>query len=141
MTLVRAPIEGVVEWRCAPGDVVVAGTVLAWLAGPGRCGLVPMTAPRDAVVRWRRADVLATLEAGAPAVVLGEDPDALAQAQAAEQAAARAELDRVEAELADLARRGGTVLSQALLEPQRAEAERRGRALKVLLQAATGGSG
>lgn len=138
MTLVRAPIEGVVEWRCAPGDAVGPGAVLAWLAGPGRCGLVPMTAPREAVVRWRRADVLATLEAGAPAVVLGEDPEALAQAQAAEQASARAELERVAAELADLARRGDTALARALLEPQRAEAERRERQLRALLQATPG---
>lgn len=107
--------------------------MLAWLAGPGRCGLVPMTAPVAGAVRWRRAAVLTELGAGEPAVVLGDDAAALTQAQEAQRSAARLELTRLDAELVALSGRNDTALAQTLLASQRAAATRRREALEALL--------
>ncbi len=130
-----APLDGAVEWCCAPGDVVAKGATLAWLAGPGRCGLEPLVAPASGRVTWRRAGVLAGIEAGEPAVVLGEDDDGRAHARAREQASLEAALALVDEELQALTRGVASPLALALLEPQRAEAGRRRAALVAALTA------
>lgn len=131
---VEAPIAGSVEWCCEVGQQVASGAALGWVAGPGRCGLVPVVAPGPGVVTWRWSSLLPSVARGEVCVVLGHDAQALAAARLAERSALLEERRRLDVELTALASVSPSALSTALLAPQRAALARRAAAIDAALR-------
>lgn len=130
-----APIEGIPEWRVEEGAQVSAGAVLAWIAGPGRCGLVPIVASQSGRVRWRRSGALEAIAAGEPAVLIDGDEEVLRSCREAERQAARLSITALEREAHQLERDElAHPLGKALLEPQRRGVEARLAVLRALVQ-------
>ncbi len=69
---VHAPAAGEIEWRCAPGDEVRAGQTLGWIAGPDRCGLVPVVSRASGKLTFRRTPLLTRVEASEVVAAIGE---------------------------------------------------------------------
>ncbi len=130
---VLAPIEGVVDWRVEVGEQVTQGSVVAWIAGPGRCGLVPVLAGVDGKVRWRRTSALESIAAGEPAVLVAGDEDELRACLAAEQLAAVGVIAALVNEVRRLERDElAHPLGLELLQPQRRGLEARLVALRAV---------
>lgn len=130
---VLAPLEGTLDWRVEAGAQVTAGSVLAWIAGPGRCGLVPLIATADGLVRWRRTSALESIVAGEPAALIDGDEEELRACRDTEQRAAQAVITALlrevrQLELDELAH----PLGVELLRPQRKGLEARLRVLRSL---------
>jgi hypothetical protein len=130
---VLAPIGGVLEWRVEEGAAVSEGATLGWIAGPGRCGLVPLVAGASGLLRWRRSSALESIEAAAPAALIGGDEDEFEFCRAAEREVAAGVLALLEREIAELARdEWAHPLGAQLLRPQRRGLEGRVAALRGL---------
>ncbi|MDP1824388.1 MAG: hypothetical protein Q8L48_14125 [Archangium sp.] len=130
---VLAPIDGVLEWRVENGAPVTEGMVLGWIAGPGRCGLVPLTAGKAGRLRWRRTGALETIDAGEPAALIDGDEAELRSCRAVERQAAKAGLRVLEREVASLERdESAQALHLELLRPQRRGLEARLATLRAL---------
>lgn len=127
----HTPIGGAIEWRVAAGAHVEAGAPLAWLAGPGRCGLVALVAPCAGALRWRRDDALEVVYQGELAALIDGDDAELAACHEAERDAALRALRDVAEERATLDREGP--LAVALLGPQRRAVDAREARLRRLL--------
>lgn len=130
---VLAPTDGVLEWRVPQDALVAEGAVLGWIAGPGRCGLVPLTACAAGRLTWRRTDALESISSGDPAALIDGDEDELRTCLAVEQATARSVLQVLRLEVARLERDElDHPLGVALLRPQRLGLEARLTTLRAL---------
>lgn len=131
---VFAPIGGVVEWRVEPGAAVIAGQPLAWIAGPGRCGLIAIAAPSAGTLTWRRHVSLETVYQGELCALVDGDAPELDACREAERDAASRAVTELRAEHARLIAEEGTrPLAAALLGPQRVGIEARLSTLEPLL--------
>ena len=130
---VLAPIEGLVDWRVEAGAQVSKGAVLAWIAGPGRCGLVPLVASESGAVRWRRTHALEAIAQGEPAALIGGDDEALHECLGAERRAAALAIAALVTEVLGLERdERAHPLGVELLRPQRKGLEARLALLRSL---------
>lgn len=130
---VLAPSDGVLEWRVGQGVHVSEGMVLGWIAGPGRCGLVPLTAGASGRLSWRRTGALESIDAGEPAALIDGDEAGLRACRALEQAAAKKSIIALEREIVRLERdEAAHALGVELLRPQRRGLEARLATLRAL---------
>lgn len=129
---VFSPIGGTLEWRVEAGAVVAERAVLGWIAGPGRCGLVPVVAERAGRVTWRRSAALEVTWQGELAALIDGDEVELRECRQVERDAALRAIDELEREGSLLESKGP--LSEALLGPQRRELEQRIAALRLLIK-------
>lgn len=131
---VLSPIGGTVEWRVEIGAVVAERAVLGWIAGPGRCGLIPIVAPGAGRVTWRRSAALEVTWQGEAAVLINGDEAELRDCLAGERDAAARTLHELVREVSQLAQEErGRPLGEALLGPQRREMEQRIAAVRALI--------
>lgn len=130
---VLAPTDGVLEWRVEQGAPVSGGAVLAWIAGPGRCGLVPLIAGETGRLTWRRTGALESIEAAEPAALIDGNEEDLRSCRAVERAAARSGIAALTLEVAQLERDElAHPLGVELLRPQRRGLEARLATLRAL---------
>lgn len=120
------------EWHVEEGAVVRAGQLLAWLAVPDHCALVPLSSPADGRLTARWSALLASGDASAlVALVEDDDPSAcrLAERAALERAIARTH-ERIASFASRTSALAGLLASERTsLERWLAEAEARLRAL------------
>jgi hypothetical protein len=131
---VLSPSDGVLEWRVEEGAQVAAGLVLGWVAGPGRGGLLPLTAGASGRLTWRRSGALETVAAGEPSALIDGDDAELRSCRDAERDSAHAVLSELEREIAQLVRDEPLdPLRAQLLGPQRRGLEARWTTLRMLV--------
>jgi hypothetical protein len=126
-----APFRGTLEWAVQAGADVALHAVLAWVSVADHCAVRPLVAPRGGLLTWRRHPELCAVEAGEPVALIGGDDEALAHCLAEERTAARALLERLEHEAAQLP--PSSPLAAVLLEPERRALAARIARLRALI--------